>query len=973
MARQTAALIRSVLSAAADAKHTDRELLRQYAVDGDQAAFATLVRRHTAMVIGVCQRVLRCPTEAEDACQAVFLVLAKKANSTGWQESVANWLYTTARKVALNARVASSRRAKREGGAAVPESVSPTDAMTGRELVEALDEELARLSPRYREPLVLCHLEGLTRDEAAVRLGVPVATLKSHLERGRKKLADALTARRCALGIGLLATFATSPSLASSPRLLGSILAAVDGAPSASVAALAKGVVVNGLLIRTKLALLSLVGVAVLGFGYGSVRSAAEPQKPVAKKMEKPAGRPDPKSAEPKPDAKERTISGQVLGAEGRPVVAELSLVWLNGKTESLGKTKPDGTFAVTVPLKSPGAYLVAKAAGHGVEFMMPATNTPSEVTFRLPKDNPIRGRVIDTQGKPVAGASVAVRSLMTYEKRPAERYLSQWTKELRAHGIPLPSGDRTLWFHENGPADRASNSPFAVKTDKDGKFELTGVGAERLAGLTISGGGVADTQIGVMNRARFDPKPFNEDQNDKEMMRHTFVSMAHKLYGPEPVVILEQEKILRGRVTDHLGEPRVGVRVTFSRPNKRDLNPNYNAATTDKDGRYEIRGARKYKGYMVECGGDSKVGLLPCQAFADDTVGYEPVTLDLKCAKGVVVTGTVKDKATGKPVSAILSVAVLANNPFVKDYPPFMHSASGWSDQNRTDKDGRFRVVTIAGQVLLMAQPNPDNGVDFQQSYKPVKADSKYPDYFHTRFGGLGYYGLDSSYGIVQGCWCKVIDAKKGDAEVAVDIELERSTSMTVRVIDAEGKPVKGAHATGITHTDYENARPHPDSDALTVFNVEPGKERLVAVAHAKRKLVGTLAVKASDKEPVVELGPGGVVSGRVVGEDGKPISGVTVDLHYARREVKEVSHVLDGEEERMGRSQPRQVVTGADGEFRLGTLFPGQEFRLTFQKGKKRYDPDYQKAPKYTVAKHGDERKLGDVTVTPRRGTEE
>src|ERR1019366_7134244 len=101
--------------------------------------------------------------------------------------------------------------AKRESGAAVPESVSPTDAMTGRELVEALDGELARLSPRYREPLVLCHLEGLTRDEAAVRLGVPVATLKSHLERGRKKLADALTARGCALGIGLLATFATSP------------------------------------------------------------------------------------------------------------------------------------------------------------------------------------------------------------------------------------------------------------------------------------------------------------------------------------------------------------------------------------------------------------------------------------------------------------------------------------------------------------------------------------------------------------------------------------------------------------------------------------------------------------------------------------------------------------------------------------------------------------------------------------------
>ncbi len=237
-------------------------------------------------------------------------------------------------------------------------------------------------------------------------------------------------------------------------------------------------------------------------------------------------------------------------------------------------------------------------------------------------------------------------------------------------------------------------------------------------------------------------------------------------------------------------------------------------------------------------------------------------------------------------------------------------------------------------------------------------------------RFGGLGYYGLDNSFGLVHGCWCKVIDAKKGDAAINVDIELEPATRMTVRVVDAEGKPVKGAAATGITHIDYENAPPNPDTDALTVYNVESEKERLVAVAHAKRKLVGTLSVKAADKEPVVKLGPGGRVTGRVVGADGKPIAGVTVDLHYARREVIEVSQVLDGEEGRIGSNRPRQAVTGADGAFRFDTLFPGYEFRLTFQKGKKRYGPDYQKVAKHTVAKHGEERKLGDVTITPREG---
>jgi protocatechuate 3,4-dioxygenase beta subunit len=600
---------------------------------------------------------------------------------------------------------------------------------------------------------------------------------------------------------------------------------------------------------------------------------------------------------------------------------------------------------------------------------MFPAMNTPAEVTFKLPKDNPIRGRVIDTQGRPVAGARVAVRSLMVYEKRPAEHYLNRWTKEHRFRGIPLPDGDRTLSAREYLAMDGKNDSPLGVRTGKDGKFEIAGVGTERLAGLTITGAGIADTRIGVMNRARFDPRPYNEDQEDRERMRYSFVKFARPLFGPEPVVVVEQEKIIRGRVTDHLGRPRAGVKVVFSRPNRRDLNPDYNAAITDSDGKYVIRGARKHKGYMVECDADPKAGLLPCQAFADDTVGYEPVTLDLKCAKGVVVTGTVKDKATGAPISSSVYTAVLAKNPFVKDYPPFMDSASFGSQKNQTDKEGRFRVVTIPGPVLLMAGPHKG---DFGRVYKAMKPDPKYPEYFHTRFGGLGYYGLDSTFGIVQGCWCKVIDAKKGDVEVHIDVELEPATSMTVRVVDAEGKPVKGAHATGITHIDFEHARASANSDVLTLYNVEPGQDRFVAVVQAKRKLVGTRTVKASDKDPVVKLGPGGVVSGRVVDAEGKPIAGVTVDLHYTRREVSEVAHALAREEGRIGRRLPQQVVTGPGGDFRFDTLFPGCELRLTFQKGRKRYGPEYHKAPRHTVARHGDELKLGDVPITPADGND-
>src|SRR5262245_24707659 len=214
MARIPTAGLRGGIQSVAkgDQSHlTDCELLRRFARDGDQAAFATLVRRHSGMVLGVCRRVLPTVQDAEDAVQAVFLIVARKAGTVRWQSSVANWLYTTARKVARDARVAAQRRARREARSAVPEVVPPVDVMTGRELLSALDAELDKLPPRYREPLVLCYLEGLTGEEAAARLGIPPATLRTRVKRGRKRLHDALTKSGCALGAGLLALAVTSP------------------------------------------------------------------------------------------------------------------------------------------------------------------------------------------------------------------------------------------------------------------------------------------------------------------------------------------------------------------------------------------------------------------------------------------------------------------------------------------------------------------------------------------------------------------------------------------------------------------------------------------------------------------------------------------------------------------------------------------------------------------------------------------
>jgi RNA polymerase sigma factor (sigma-70 family) len=265
---------------------SDRELLHRFVSDNDQTAFAAIVTRHSGMVLGVCRRTLSSIHDAEDACQAVFLLLAKKANSTQWRSSVANWLYITARNVAHNARVSADRRIVRENQTAIPEAFTPVDSMTVGELSAILDEELDKLPPRYREPLVLCYLEGLTRDEAATQLAVPEATLKSQLERGRKKLAQALTSRGCTLGMTLLVTATTFRATAASPKLLDSILASLSGKPSDSVAALLKEVSGKGMRTKMKLFLLSGFCFSILALGLMSAQSTSTPKEKTEPKSE---------------------------------------------------------------------------------------------------------------------------------------------------------------------------------------------------------------------------------------------------------------------------------------------------------------------------------------------------------------------------------------------------------------------------------------------------------------------------------------------------------------------------------------------------------------------------------------------------------------------------------------------------------------------------------------------------------------
>jgi RND family efflux transporter MFP subunit len=212
--------IRHVVGPGGPGHDADELLLHRFAVRRDQAAFAALVARHGPMVLGVCCRALRDAGDVEDAFQATFLVLARKARSLARPHLLAHWLHGVARRTALEARARTARRRARQQpivDVSTPDTTAPAAWV---DLRPVLDEEIARLPERYRVPFVLCYLEGRTNGEAARLMGCPKGTVASRLAWARQRLRCRLTRRGVTLSAGFCAT-ALSGTAALRPALAG--------------------------------------------------------------------------------------------------------------------------------------------------------------------------------------------------------------------------------------------------------------------------------------------------------------------------------------------------------------------------------------------------------------------------------------------------------------------------------------------------------------------------------------------------------------------------------------------------------------------------------------------------------------------------------------------------------------------------------------------------------------------------------
>jgi RNA polymerase sigma factor (sigma-70 family) len=716
---QPLANLRLFLSAQTPSDVPDRELLDRFVGGRDEAAFAALVHRHGSMVLAVCRRVLRDPHDAEDACQATFIILSRKAAAIRKPDALGSWLHGVAFRVARDLRAKLARRTTQTlapgDDVARPE---PAESLTWAEVRQALDEELGRLPEHYRAALVLCYLEGRSRDEAALQLGWSLPALHGRLERGRALLHARLVRRGLTLSAALLAgAVAQDLAAAAVPArlVLQIVRSAASGAAAVSpqVAALVNGAL-TAMTRFTKKRLVALAFATLLAAGgyaayqYGTAEplaqawtSALTPNEVKAEEIVR--------------------LSGQVLDPDGQPLEgAQLYLVamWDSPLNEGppAGTSGKDGRFTLAAPKSELARHfaaarsvdVLAVAKGFGMAWGPAADFQPKEErnkvgpisrftgglwgsapVLKLTRDDaPLSGRIETPEGKPVAGATV----------RPSWVYAND-ANDLTAWSAAVGRKEDFNAPRKHLPRELGGDGlgRFAVTTDKEGRFTLTGIGANRVATLRLAGPGLAAATI--VARTQRGPR--------LDMHLGWFGPDAHGCFGSEFALTAARARPIVGVVRDaDTGRPIPGA---FVQSHRFAGNPMCGVpdlrTRADAQGRYRLDGMPAGKGNALLARGPADLPYLASVTEVDTSAGDAPVELDLKIKRGLWAEGRVTDAATGRPLAADVDYYCLYSNPRGAAYPGFDGAYLQGGTGYHTDTAGRFRVPVVSGRGIVAAR----------------------------------------------------------------------------------------------------------------------------------------------------------------------------------------------------------------------------------------------------------------------------
>jgi RNA polymerase sigma factor (sigma-70 family) len=935
------------------AEACDAELLERFVADRDEAAFAALVRRHGPLVWGVCRRVLHDWHAAEDAFQATFLILARKAATVTKRTAVAAWLYRVAYHAATRARARAGRHQRRERLATASAAPDPLTEVTGRELLAAVDEEVQGLPERYRAPLVLCYLEGHTRDEAAQALGWSLGTLKRRLEQAKARLRARLTRRGLALSAGLLATALAQQGARAVPA--GLVQAAVQtagtagrhGLTASGPAALAEATLQAMGAVRPKTTAVVVLSLGLLALAASAMsrQAAVAPTQGAAIAHGRTATlanetrpSPQPRHAEAPPaDAapnpsddpnRPMTITGRVIDDKGRPVagadVAATGYAQPRIRAENElgnrvvlaeGKTDTNGHYRLVVRGVSAFRFwslsLYARRAGHALGRLANERRASDldadrfDADLPLPPERPTEGRLVDLQGQPAP--HVKLRVLEVYEKG--------WARYSWYSVAADPRQDMRCW-------------PPAVTTDAQGRFTLRGIGPR----WTVL--------LGVQPDDRFAPQRLILNPNNGEPTGVANLSVA-------------PARILAGTVSyADTGKPAAGTRVDLD-----GVGDVHNLVVrVDVQGRFRVSLPAVARLQLRALPPDRQPYLATYKelTWPKGRVALQGVQVALP--RGLLLRGRVTEKASGKPVAG----AAVQYGPFEAKNRLARELHFGWT--------GPFVVSGPDGHFQLPVLPGPGH----------LFVNGPTPDYVHEQSDLAHLYRPDtlSNYRYYADAIIP-LDLKPDRTPAGVNVALRRGVTVRGRLVGPQGQEVDHAVMLCTSFwTSYLQLQPTRVPLRLGRFELhgrDPDKAEPVVFVDSDHQwgAVAQISGKQAGKPLTVRLQPCGSARVRFVDAQGQPLPGLTlsgrVQIAVAPGitvlEMGRSSALIGLYEQLNGLARDFRAIekirTDAQGRATVPLLVPGATFRVVVEA------PPFCRAARVFTAESGKSMDLGDIVI--------